>query len=229
MIDQFHIQTDGGNDERFFKYQTHGGQFREESVLQDGSVVGTFGWIDANGFIREFTFVADNKGYRITGARVIKHGQDQQLQMIKKQPNKIKTSRLERRIDRGNGVTVVKVEPLFDTSEVVRANGPFFVPLRRRHGARRLKVVKRRRNPGAVDVRTQEGGGGARTTLDYQTPHLFHRERVSAGDGARLGEFGYIDPLGVRRVVTYVAHGSRDLAKEKENDYVGPDATFEAV
>lgn len=37
--DQFHIQTDE-DDERYFLYQTHNGQYRKERRLKDGSVVG---------------------------------------------------------------------------------------------------------------------------------------------------------------------------------------------
>lgn len=37
--DQFHIQTDE-DDDRYFLYQTHNGQYRKERRLKDGSVVG---------------------------------------------------------------------------------------------------------------------------------------------------------------------------------------------
>lgn len=36
---QYHIQTDEG-DERFFRYQTDSGQFRNEKRLKDGTVIG---------------------------------------------------------------------------------------------------------------------------------------------------------------------------------------------
>lgn len=39
--DQFHIQTDE-DDERYFLYQTHNGQYRKERRLKDGSVVGQY-------------------------------------------------------------------------------------------------------------------------------------------------------------------------------------------
>ena len=62
---QYHIQTDEGNS-RFFKYQTWGGQYRKETRLDDGSVVGSYGWIDANGILRMYHYIADDDGYRIT-------------------------------------------------------------------------------------------------------------------------------------------------------------------
>ena len=65
---QYHIQTDEG-DRRFFKYQTWSGQYRKETRLDDGSVVGSYGWIDANGILRVYEYVADDRGYRITKDR----------------------------------------------------------------------------------------------------------------------------------------------------------------
>lgn len=38
---QYHIQTDEGP-ERFFRYQTDSGQFRNEKRLKDGTVIGEF-------------------------------------------------------------------------------------------------------------------------------------------------------------------------------------------
>jgi len=61
---QYHIQTDLGG-ERFFRFQTHTGQYRKEKRNPDGSVEGTYGWVDPNGVLRLFEYVADNGGYRI--------------------------------------------------------------------------------------------------------------------------------------------------------------------
>merc|ERR1711981_1098970 len=65
---QYHIQTDSGN-QRFFKYQTWSGQYRKETRLDDGYVVGSYGWIDANGILRIYEYVADDQGYRVTKDR----------------------------------------------------------------------------------------------------------------------------------------------------------------
>lgn len=47
---QYHIQTDEGP-ERYFRYQTDSGQYRKEKRLEDGTVVGTYAWIDADGML----------------------------------------------------------------------------------------------------------------------------------------------------------------------------------
>lgn len=77
---QYHIQTDDGSN-RFFKYQTLGGQFRKETRLDDGTVVGTYGWVDANDVLRLWDYVADNKGYRVVNTRSFKVGKDKQTKL----------------------------------------------------------------------------------------------------------------------------------------------------
>lgn len=61
---QYHIQTDLGA-ERFFRFQTHSGQYRKEKLNPDGSVEGTYGWVDPTGILRLYDYVADTAGYRI--------------------------------------------------------------------------------------------------------------------------------------------------------------------
>lgn len=61
---QYHIQTDEGP-ERYFRYQTDSGQYRKEKRLEDGTVVGTYAWIDADGILRQRDYIADHAGYRI--------------------------------------------------------------------------------------------------------------------------------------------------------------------
>ncbi|CAG5040071.1 unnamed protein product [Parnassius apollo] len=68
--DQFHIQTDE-DDERYFLYQTHSGQYRKERRLKDGSVVGTSGWVGADGFLRLQDYIADGQGYRIYKSKTV--------------------------------------------------------------------------------------------------------------------------------------------------------------
>ena len=60
---QYLIQTDQGP-ERLFRYQTLTGQFRKEKRLEDGSVTGSYGWVDPNGVLRLYDYVSDNLGYR---------------------------------------------------------------------------------------------------------------------------------------------------------------------
>jgi len=45
---QYHIQTDEGP-ERYFRYQTLSGQYRKEKRLEDGTVIGSYAWIDDDG------------------------------------------------------------------------------------------------------------------------------------------------------------------------------------
>ena len=93
---QFHIQTDDGEN-RFFKYQTWGGQFRKETRLDDGAIVGSYGWVDANGMLRVYEYRADKSGYRITKNAMYNVGQSEEnvgstknkLNFIKKNKKKL--------------------------------------------------------------------------------------------------------------------------------------------
>ena len=67
----------------------------------------------------------------------------------------------------------------------------------------------------------------ATSSVNYQTTKSFHRE-ATLDSGERHGEYGYIDPIGVRRVVTYATGSRGGILKGKENDYVGPNTYFEA-
>ena len=102
----------------------------------------------------------------------------------------------------------------------------------------RFYVVKRKRNPNSSFNRRAEEENeieGATSSVNYQTAKTFHRE-ATLDNGERHGEYGYIDPIGVRRVVTYTTGprgGSNTgsvggIAKGKENDYVGPHTYFQA-
>jgi len=72
---QYHIQTDlGDGNGRFFRFQTHTGQYRKEVVLPDGSQEGTYGWVDPNGVLRLFEYIADDQGYRIVKESLFKVG-----------------------------------------------------------------------------------------------------------------------------------------------------------
>lgn len=68
---QYHIQTDEGPD-RYFRFQTYNGQFRKEKRFEDGSVVGTYGWVDPLGLLRLYDYIADTLGYRIVRQRTMK-------------------------------------------------------------------------------------------------------------------------------------------------------------
>merc|ERR1712168_760156 len=70
---QYHVQTDQGAD-RFFRFQTHTGQYRKEILRPDGTQEGTYGWVDPNGVLRLFDYIADNLGYRIVQESLFKVG-----------------------------------------------------------------------------------------------------------------------------------------------------------
>merc|ERR1711936_878443 len=70
---QYHIQTDQGPT-RFFRFQTLTGQYRKEQRHLDGSVTGTYGWVDPNGVLRLFDYISDDGGYRIDQKRLYKVG-----------------------------------------------------------------------------------------------------------------------------------------------------------
>ncbi|XP_074030040.1 uncharacterized protein [Leptinotarsa decemlineata] len=67
---QYHIQTDEGP-ERYFRYQTDSGQYRKEKRLEDGTVVGTYAWIDADGIMHQRDYIADSAGYRILKSKKV--------------------------------------------------------------------------------------------------------------------------------------------------------------
>ena len=43
-----------------------GGQFRKETILPNGTVVGAYSWRDRAGRSRVYTYTADSRGYRVT-------------------------------------------------------------------------------------------------------------------------------------------------------------------
>lgn len=86
--DQFHIQTDEGP-ERYFRYQTQSGQYRKEKRLEDGTVVGSYGWIDSTGLLRLQDYIADNAGYRILRTKDIYVGRNRPISQAIKAAKKI--------------------------------------------------------------------------------------------------------------------------------------------
>ncbi|KAK0174759.1 hypothetical protein PV327_010492 [Microctonus hyperodae] len=76
---QYHIQTDEGP-ERYFRFQTLNGQFRKEKRLEDGTVVGTEGWLDPLGYLRIKDYIADREGFRILKSKTIYVGKDRPIE-----------------------------------------------------------------------------------------------------------------------------------------------------
>lgn len=55
--------------DRFFRYQTFNGQYRKERRMDDGTVIGSYGWVDPTGYLRMTDYIADQKGYRVLKSR----------------------------------------------------------------------------------------------------------------------------------------------------------------
>ena len=55
-----------------FRFQTYNGQYRKERRLDDGTVFGTYGWVDPLDILRLYDYIADDKGYRILKQKVKK-------------------------------------------------------------------------------------------------------------------------------------------------------------
>ena len=47
-----------------------GGQFRKETILPNGTVVGVYSWKDGWGKTRLYSYTADKRGYRVTQHRI---------------------------------------------------------------------------------------------------------------------------------------------------------------
>ncbi|KAJ8669900.1 hypothetical protein QAD02_001159 [Eretmocerus hayati] len=75
---QYHIQTDEGP-ERYFRFQTLNGQYRKEKRLEDGTVIGTEGWVDPLGYLRIKDYIADAKGFRILKSKTIFMGKERTI------------------------------------------------------------------------------------------------------------------------------------------------------
>lgn len=70
---QYHIQTDQGPN-RFYRFQTSSGQFQKQHRNPDGSVYGSYGWVDPTGTLRLYEYVSDSGGYRIVKQSLYKVG-----------------------------------------------------------------------------------------------------------------------------------------------------------
>jgi hypothetical protein len=82
---QYHIQTDEGP-ERYFRYQTTSGQYRKEKRLEDGTVIGTYGWVDPTGMLLLRDYVADNAGYRIVKTKKVFVGRADEAKTTEAKP-----------------------------------------------------------------------------------------------------------------------------------------------
>ena len=91
----YYIQTDEGPN-RFFQFSSgpgeltgggkplsnvffSGGQFRRETLLPNGTVVGAYSWRDGRGLTRLYSYMADSRGYRVTQHKTSRDHSDNQI------------------------------------------------------------------------------------------------------------------------------------------------------
>jgi len=75
----YYIQTDEGPN-RFFQFSSGpGGQFRRETLLPNGTVVGAYSWRDGRGLTRLYSYMADSRGYRVTQHKTSRDHSDNQI------------------------------------------------------------------------------------------------------------------------------------------------------
>jgi hypothetical protein len=216
---QYHIQTDEGP-ERYFRYQTISGQYRKEKRLQDGTVVGTYGWVDPNGFLRLRDYVADNAGYRVVRTKMMFVGK-------------------EAGVAKGGqgGTTPAPVSSYPDISSnyllypsSTAANDPpstatnaYALGGNAQYALapanRRTFDVPRYTSPSG-NVPAYDGIATTHNGFRYYLPRQYHEEENSGSD-TRAGSFGYIDPFGIRRVVYYNTAPGTGFVHRKNNRYVG--------
>ncbi|XP_046391838.1 uncharacterized protein LOC124160130 [Ischnura elegans] len=233
---QYHIQTDEGP-ERFFRYQTFTGQYRKEKRLEDGTVVGTYGWVDPNGMLRLQDYVADNAGYRVVKSRKIFVGTKEAPAVpaplpTTPAPPPVTTTRPPYRppssapeYEGGVGPTTyrppfVYSRPTDYDSDPQTDHRPPTTYVQRpsyqNDGYEQNSVY-----PEYDGVSTYHNG------FRYFLPRHYHEEETSPtsrGD-VRTGSFGYIDPFGIRRVVYYNTSPGTGFQHRKNNRYVGFNAT----
>ena len=56
-----------------------GGQFRRETLLPNGTVVGAYSWRDDRGLTRLYSYMADSRGYRVTQHKTSRAPSDNQI------------------------------------------------------------------------------------------------------------------------------------------------------
>lgn len=113
--------------------------------------------------------------------------------------------------------------------------GAFVVKRRRRPINRGGRIPMTRQKDSVLENTDDTEGKNGKLSVNYATSNTFHHENEYE-NGERSGQYGYIDPIGVRRVVTYTT-GSRGssrkgqsegITKTKENDYYGTNTYFKA-
>ncbi|XP_021941265.1 uncharacterized protein LOC110840497 isoform X1 [Zootermopsis nevadensis] len=222
---QYHIQTDEGP-ERYFRYQTISGQYRKEKRLQDGTVVGTYGWVDPNGFLRLRDYVADNAGYRVVRTKMMFVGKDSGVE----KNNQVVTTTTPAPPPSYPDISSNYLQYPSSTAAKDLSSGnanPYVLG-----GNAQYPLVSANRRTYDVpnyasassNVPTYDGISATHNGFRYYLPRQYHEEENSGAE-SRAGSFGYIDPFGIRRVIYYNTAPGTGFVHRKNNRYVGFNAT----
>ena len=157
----YYIQTDQGQS-RFFQFSSGpGGQFRRETRLPNGTVVGTYSWMDGMGRTRLYMYMADRAGYRVLESEIVeddntisddvkeddhdnKHGIRKSQSMNKSPFLRGKRKVLVKRVKTGHGTTShpcqEKIKECGLTAEVIPYQAEHLTPTQNsgNRGERRL-------------------------------------------------------------------------------------------
>lgn len=176
----YYIQTDEGPN-RFFQYSSGpGGQFRKETILPNGTVVGAYSWKDLKGRVRIYSYMADKRGYRVT-QHAVKISHDTL-------DHEISDNHIEEVGGNGlinhNNIDDVDVSPIPDRqSKTLRLR-------------RKVLVKRQKSNPNVIregkNVRVKKLGAVA-ATIPYQQTLLLKNQYPGRQDQMRLvGDDGII-------------------------------------
>lgn len=235
---QYHIQTDEGP-ERYFKYQTISGQYRKEKRLQDGTVVGTYGWVDPNGFLRLRDYVADNAGYRVLKTKMVFVGKDEPISNAVSKAKHVPSqggSAYVPPLSTAPATTPAPVytqpplyssNPLYSSSKYATppasnslAAAAYYNDLE----ARRFDNFNFGYRLPQAPFPQYDGISATHNGFRYYLPRQYHEEETLPQQ-QRSGSFGYIDPFGIRRVIYYNTAPGSGFVHRKNNRYVGFNAT----
>ncbi|XP_063220345.1 uncharacterized protein LOC134529811 isoform X2 [Bacillus rossius redtenbacheri] len=237
---QYHIQTDEG-DERYFRYQTTSGQYRKEKRLADGTVVGTYGWVDPNGYLRLRDYVADNSGYKVVRTKMVYVGKDSGATTALPAAPETTSSApalgdpysLQLPPVASNDISPPqKPQAAGPNTFLYTSSNPYFSIASDRNFGNALTSGDYHTPEASASIQSYQNYqnyqqhplyDGIATTHNgfrYYLPRHYHEEENSGGQ-TRAGSFGYVDPFGIRRVVYYNTSPDTGFVHRKNNRYVG--------
>ncbi|XP_050740233.1 uncharacterized protein LOC127010340 isoform X2 [Eriocheir sinensis] len=234
---QYHIQTDEGPD-RYFRFQTYTGQYRKEKRLDDGTVFGTYGWVDATGLLRLYDYIADKAGYRIVRTRQLmvpkvdpaayQHLADRQPWNPNYRPKGQQQTQQTNQIQQPSQPVQQQQRPWQQTQQ-----RPWQTQHQKQQQQRPWQQTQQPTTTTTTPSQSTTGSAvqphdpadtsdlpaGGSFSINYDLGNQFHVEKIFA-DGRKVGRHGYVDPLGILRVSHYTA-GPEGLVQRQESRWVG--------